>query len=235
MVRKIWVTLVRFGFRLLYYELAWIYDVVSWLVSLGEWSRWQQAALPFVKGPTVLEIGHGPGHLLTALQAAGQLVFGVDLSPHMGRQARRRLRRQKLPANLARAKVQALPFGTAVFHTVLSTFPTDYIVDPDTLAAIYRVLKADGRLVVVPEGHLTGTGGLHRFIDWLFQITGQRDGAFSVDHAQTWPHPTVWEPFRQRFVSAGFELKIEQIPLPRSTVTIFVAKKRMSLERAAAS
>ena len=54
MIHKLWVTLVRFGFRLLYYELAWTYDLVSWLVSLGEWVRWHRAGLPFVQGPNVL-------------------------------------------------------------------------------------------------------------------------------------------------------------------------------------
>jgi len=224
-MHKPWVSLVRFGFRLLYYELAWTYDLVSWLVSLGEWGRWQQAALPFVQGPTVLEIGHGPGHMLIELQSAGRTVIGVDLSPHMGRQAQRRLRRKELPANLIRAKVQDLPLQTAVFHTVLATFPTDYIVDPESLVAIYRVLRADGRLVVVPEGHLTGHGLLHRLIDWLFRLTGQRSGAFSVDEAHNWPDPELWTPFRQRFVAAGFQVTIEQIQFERSTATIFIAEK----------
>jgi len=228
MLRKLWIFLVRLGFRLLYYEMAWTYDLVSWLVSLGEWRRWQQAALPFVQGPTVLEIGHGPGHMLAALNNAQFEVFGVDLSPQMGRQARQRLRQNGQPANLARAKVQELPFETAVFHTVLSTFPTEYIVAAETLAAVHRVLVANGRLVVVPEGHLTGQGLLHRLIDWLFRITGQRDGAFSVDEAQNWPHPDLWEPFRQRFAAAGFQVNIEQVQLKRSAVTIFITTKSLN-------
>lgn len=225
MIRKLWAALIRFGFRLLYYELAWTYDAVSWLVSLGEWRRWQQAALPFVQGSMVLEIGHGPGHILLALQRDGRHVFGVDLSPQMGRQARQRLQKRGSWANLSRAKVQSLPFATAVFHTVLATFPTDYIVDPQTLMAVHRVLKVDGRLIVVPDGHLTGRGSLHRFIDWLFRITGQRDEASSVGDDDLWPHPTLWEPFRQQFTEAGFQIQIEQIQLERSAVTIFIARK----------
>jgi ubiquinone/menaquinone biosynthesis C-methylase UbiE len=143
----------------------------------------------------------------------------------MGRQGRRRLHKKKLPANLIRAKVQDLPLDTAVFHTVLSTFPTDYIVDPKSLAEIYRVLDGNGRLVVVPEGHLTGRGLLHRLIDWLFRITGQRSGAFGVDETHIWPDPDLWAPFRQRFVAAGFQVTIEQIQLERSAVTVFIAEK----------
>ena len=152
-------------------------------------------------------------------------MIGVDLSPYMGRQARRRLHKKKLPTNLIRAKVQDLPLDTAVFHTALATFPTDYIVDSASLAAIYRVLRADGRLVVVPEGHLIGRGLLHRLIDWLFRITGQRSGAFSVDEAHNWPDPDLWTPFRQRFAAAGFQVSIKQIQFERSAVTVFIAEK----------
>ena len=228
MVKNIWVGLLRFGFRLLYYELAWTYDLVSWVVSLGEWRQWQQAARPFIQGPMVLELGHGPGHLLVDLQRAGHRVFGVDLSPFMGRQARRRLQKQMLPANLIRAQAQALPLPTAVFNTILATFPTEYIVDSQTLASVHRVLVGNGRLIVVPEGHLTGRSGLHRLIDWLFRITGQRDGAFSVDEAAHWPHPDLWEPFRQRFVAAGFQLHIKSIQLRRSVATVFIAEKTIN-------
>ena len=225
MIQNVWINLVRFGFRLLYQELAWTYDMVSWLVSLGEWRRWQAAALPFVQGTKILEIGHGPGHLLVSLQKAGLTVFGLDLSAQMGRQARRRLQKQQLPANLVRARVQGMPFASASFDTVLATFPTDYIVDPQTLAAVWRVLVANGRFIVIPEGHLTGSGGLHRFIDWLFRITGQREGMFSVNEAQNWPHPGLWEPFQQQFKAAGFAIQIKQIQLPRSVATVFIAEK----------
>lgn len=225
-MRKLWIALVRLGFRLLYQEMAWTYDAVSWLVSLGEWRRWQATALPYVQGRTVLELGHGPGHLLFSLQSVNYAMFGVDLSPQMGRMAQRRLRKYRLPANLVRAKAQALPFKPAYFDTIISTFPTDYIVDAETLAAVHRVMKANGRFIVVPEGHLTGRGTLHRIIDWLFRITGQRDGTFSVDEAQNWPHPDLWEPFRQRFETAGFSLEIEHITLARSVATLFIAQKR---------
>ncbi|MBK7895464.1 MAG: methyltransferase domain-containing protein [Candidatus Promineifilaceae bacterium] len=224
-MQKLWVGLIKFGFRLLYQEMAWTYDWVSWLVSLGEWRRWQLAALPYLQGPTVLEIGHGPGHLLLAMQKAGHTVFGLDLSAQMGRQARRRLHKRARTADLVRARVQEMPFASASFNTVLATFPTEYIVDPQTLAAVQRVLVGNGRFLIVPEGHLTGRGGLYRIIDWLFRITGQRDGAFQVDEAHNWPHPSLWEPFRQRFVAAGFSLQIEQVTLARSVVTLFIAHK----------
>jgi len=222
MLRKWWFGLVHFGFRLLYNEMAWTYGLVSWGVSLGQWRQWQLAALPFVQGRWVLELGHGPGHMLLALQNQGHDVIGLDLSPFMGQQARKRTQ-HTVP--LVRGRVQDLPFGPAVFDTILSTFPTDYIIDPQTLAAAHRVLKANGRLVIVPEGHLNGQGNLYRLIEWLFKITGQREGVFTEDQGHIWPAEALWEPIRQRFAAAGFTLTIERIQLPRSGVTVLVAVK----------
>lgn len=220
--RNWWFALVRFGFRLLYNEMAWTYGLVSWGVSLGQWRQWQLAALPFARGRRVLELGHGPGHMLLALQNRRFDVVGLDLSPHMGRQAQKRTQRT---VPLVRGRAPELPFGTAVFDTILATFPTDYILDPLTLAAAHRVLKGDGRLVIVPEGHLNGQGHIVRFIEWLFQITGQREGVFTEDDGHIWPADALWEPIRQRFAAAGFSLTIERIQLPRSGVTVLVAEK----------
>ncbi|MBE2225282.1 MAG: methyltransferase domain-containing protein [Anaerolineae bacterium] len=217
---KLWFRLVGFGFRLLYYEFAWTYDVVSWMVSLGDWRRWQLAALPFVSGRDVLEIGHGPGHMLLALQNARFDVVGLDLSPYMGRQA---LKRTQRTVPLLRGDVQNLPFETAVFDTVLSTFPTDYIVAPETLAEVARVLRQNGRFVIVPEGHLTNGGVVNRFIEWLFTITGQR---LPIDKGQPVPlFEMVWQPYLQRFEEAGFTLRFEQIQLERSALTVMIAEK----------
>jgi ubiquinone/menaquinone biosynthesis C-methylase UbiE len=222
MLKKLWFTLVRFGFRLLYYEFAWTYDIVSWLVSLGEWRRWQLAALPFVVGRDVLEIGHGPGHMLLALQNAQFEVVGLDLSPYMSGQA---LKRTQRTVPLVRGVVQMLPFDTAVFDTVLSTFPTDYIIDSETLSEVNRVLRENGRLIIVPEGHLTGGGAINRFIEWLFTITGQRYP--NNNSAQTeMPAVSIWQPYEQRFINAGFTVQFEQIQLERSALTVVIAQKR---------
>ena len=218
-LKHLWNSLIRFGFRLLYYEMAWTYDLVSWLVSLGDWRAWQRAALPFVVGLDVLEIGHGPGHMLLALQNARFAVVGLDLSPHMGRQAQRRTQRT---VPLVRGRVQELPFGTAVFDTVLSTFPTEYVVDPVTLATVARVLRPDGRFVIVPEGRLTGRGPIYRFIEWLYAITGQ---SHPTNETPMGAETAVWQPYLARFQAAGFQVEFQRVTLPRSQVTVMIARK----------
>ncbi|MEM7117802.1 MAG: methyltransferase domain-containing protein [Chloroflexota bacterium] len=217
-----WQDIIRFGFRLLYYELAWTYDVVSWVVSLGAWRDWQRAALPFLHGKRILEIAHGPGHMLVELFAQRKRVMGLDLSFYMSHQAQRTLARHGAEVPLLLGRVQDLPLPAESFDSVLSTFPTEFIMERETLTAVYRLLKPNGRFVIVPEGHLTGASWLHRFIDWLFVITGQREGLFETDVA------AFWEPWRQHFVAAGFQTEIHQIGLQGSVATVIVAMKPSS-------
>ena len=71
---RIWWGLVELGFRLLYNELAWTYDLVSWVVSLGAWRAWQRSALRFLAvppGSPVLELAHGTGNFQIDLRTAG--------------------------------------------------------------------------------------------------------------------------------------------------------------------
>ena len=226
MIKKFWISLIRFAFRLLYYELAWTYDLVSWLVSLGQWRLWQQAALPFVQGDHVLEIGHGPGHMLIELQHAGFRVSGLDLSPNMGRMAQKNLRKAGVSIPLVRGQVQLLPYANGKFTTVFSTFPTDYIVDPATVQSLWRVLRENGRVVIVPEGHLTGNGIVHKLIDFLFRLTGQGGDASLKDDA-FWQNPELWNPFRVPFEEAGFTFRVVYKKLDKSGVTILIAEKLM--------
>jgi ubiquinone/menaquinone biosynthesis C-methylase UbiE len=170
----LWTRLVRLGFRLLYREMAWIYDIVAWVVSLGQWRAWTGLCLDYVKGPRILELGHGPGHLLQSLQERGHVTVGLDVSPQMSRLARNRLQRAGHPHRLVRGCAETLPFPSEAFSDVVASFPTAYIVDPATQQEIARVLRSNGTLVVVLGAQLLGRDPLSRFIEWLYRITGQR-------------------------------------------------------------
>lgn len=225
-MNALWHRFLRFGFYLLYNQLAWTYDLVSWCVSLGQWRAWTRAGIPFlIRDPhtptTVLEIAHGPGHMLIELHQQGYQVTGIDLSPYMGKQARRRLQQKNIHLPLIQGDVGQLPFATASFHHLLSTFPTDFIFDPANLAQFYRVLRPKGRLVIVPQAQLTDAGILTRFIEWLYWITGQRSHLISANKTPSPQETLLW----QRLQQVGFTPEIVPITQPHSLVYVVIAHK----------
>ncbi len=214
---RLWWALIRFGFRLLYNELAWTYDGVSWVVSLGRWRAWQRACLSFLNAAPdqlILELAHGTGNLQIDLLAAGLQPIGIDLSPYMGRIARRKLQRAGLPARLVRASALHLPFPDACFDAVVSTFPTEFIIHPRTLAEVHRVLKTGSPFVVVANAMLTLGSLPARVLEWLYHITGQR---------APWPGDPL-----AVLHSAGFEASFVVQDLRDSSVVLLVATKRQA-------
>ena len=117
-------TLLRLFYFLIYHPFAWTYDAVAALVSAGYWRRWVLAMLDEIEGESLLELGHGPGHLQLALHQSGRWALGLDRSRQMGRLASRRLLKQCAPVRLSNAVSQQLPFPTGHFDEVVATFPT---------------------------------------------------------------------------------------------------------------
>lgn len=173
-IAAMYLSLVRWAFQRFYHEFAWTYDVVAWMVSRGLWRRWTYAALPYVEG-RVLELGCGTGYVQHALAAhrGAENVVGLDASPHMLNLTRRRVRRAGFAVTLLRAVSQALPFASATFHSVLATFPSEYILHPDTLTEIRRVLVTTGRLVIVDGAQFTDDGIYERVVDLAYRLTLQ--------------------------------------------------------------
>jgi ubiquinone/menaquinone biosynthesis C-methylase UbiE len=211
---RVWWALIRFGFRLLYNELAWTYDLVSWTVSLGKWRQWQRAAIPHLQASPqslILELAHGTGDLQIDLAAAGLCSVALDLSRSMGRIARRKLRRAGFPPRLVRASGLNLPFPAGCFDAIVSTFPTEFIIDSRALREIRRVLKPGGRFVVVINGLLTPDAPVERVLEWLYRITGQRG---------PWPgDPLV------NLRAAGLDGQIITEEMPGSSVLMVVATR----------
>ena len=202
--------IIQIGFHLLYYQFAFTYDTVAWFVSLGRWQMWTRTALTRARGPRVLELGHGPGHLLIALARSGRHPIGIDLSPEMIRLARRNLRHARVTVPQVRCRVQALPFRSGTFDSVVSTFPTDYIADRATLREVQRVTNDRGRLVVVLGAQLIGQTPSRVFIEWLYRITGQRDAKFEEASI---------------FDQLGMPARVETESIGASLVTLLVADK----------
>jgi ubiquinone/menaquinone biosynthesis C-methylase UbiE len=217
-MRNLWWRTVRFGFRLLYNEMAFTYDTVSRIVSLGDWHDWQQTALGFLPPPSagpVLEVAHGTGTLQCDLKAMGYRTIGYDLSAAMGRIATRKLERQGYTPVLVRGIAQDLPFPDDTFAAVVCTFPTAFIRDDATIRSFERVLRPGAQVIIVLSGQFTSTGFVQAGLEWLYRITGQRSDAI-VD---------ALDDLVAHYNRFDLTAKWHRIDLKRSEAILLVAEK----------
>lgn len=193
-------------FKLLYHQFAFTYDLVAGVVSFNRWGDWVESVLPFIEGMRLLELGHGPGHLQRILLSRGFSAVAIDESSQMGRLARRNTNRA---SRLTRGVAQDLPFANGSFDTIVSTFPTEYIFDPRTLAEAKRCLSDGGRLVILPVALPKNP-----FLDWLYKITGE-----SPSEALEIIQSRLVKPFRDM----GFGVELHTLDLQSSRLLIVVA------------
>ena len=200
---------MRFFFRLLYHPFAFTYDLVAATVSFGDWKNWVYSILPFINGTRLLELGHGPGHLQRLLRDRGLVAVAIDESTQMGRIAKRRLGSSQ---KLTRALAQHIPFANKSFDTIVSTFPTDYIFQKQTLSEVKRCLSDGGRLIVLPAA-FPKSG----FLKWLYKITGESPADLTE---------SIKKKIQQPFIEAGFRAEVEIVEVKSSRLLIVVAVKK---------
>ncbi|MEZ4664654.1 MAG: class I SAM-dependent methyltransferase [Caldilineaceae bacterium] len=223
----------------LYHELAWGYDLVSWLVSLGHWNRWRGAAGQYLVDAdgrlrqNVLEIGFGTGELLAQLtqaaadssaarncepQTAPNIIAGLELSPAMHKVASTKLRRRQIAAPRVQAFAQQMPFADGVFDAVISTFPAPYIFDPQTLQECARVLRPAHAADKQPGGQLLIVGmWVALNVGWLRRLGLPFYGR---------PHPAWRTQVAERLAQAGFTATFVEVQDGAFTVSVIRGQKR---------
>ncbi|MBO0777421.1 MAG: class I SAM-dependent methyltransferase [Ktedonobacteraceae bacterium] len=142
------------------YKNRYLYRFASTIPFAGQWRVWQRLVLPRLHGQDILELGCGLGDLLADMLEAGYRCQAVEHSPEMVSAARATLRRRESgqPSLIIQGTAQHLPFSPSTFDTVVSTFPSEYIYDPDSIAEIARVLRPGGRLIVIEGANLLPVG-----------------------------------------------------------------------------
>jgi ubiquinone/menaquinone biosynthesis C-methylase UbiE len=212
---RLLVAFVRFFLHHLYTTLAFLYDFVAWAVSAGSWQTWQTAALQALpRQGALLELGHGPGRLMIRLAQNGRAICGIDASPQMCRLAARRCRKAGVGVRSARAAAQALPFPGGHFASIIATFPSEFILSPQTLCEAWRVLRPGGLLVIVISAQITGRSFPDPLLAWLFRVTHEY-----ADIPSTWLLP---------FQEAGFSTRLDRVVQQRAVVQRLVCQKPSS-------
>jgi SAM-dependent methyltransferase len=148
------------------YKNRYLYRFASTIPFAGQWRTWQRLVLPRLHGQDVLELGCGLGDLLVDMTTAGYACNAVEQAPEMVEAARATLKRHHLEKQAAVifGEAQHMPFSDETFDTVVSTFPSEYIYDADTIAEVSRVLRPGGRLIVVEGANLLPVGFLQPFL-----------------------------------------------------------------------
>lgn len=205
---------VRFLFELLYRNRV-LYWLASTLPFAGQWRVWQRLTLERLRGVETLEVGCGIGTLLADMAQAGYQCQAIDLSPQMVAATRRELRRRHISpqvASVRQASAQALPFAAASFDNVVSTFPTEYIADLDALREMRRVLRPNGRLIVVLSAMLLPTRALLAPLVGVQRLVYGR--AATREPSVGGETPRMADTLQQRMRVAGFEPRLERVRGP---------------------
>jgi demethylmenaquinone methyltransferase/2-methoxy-6-polyprenyl-1,4-benzoquinol methylase len=144
--------------RALFAPLGPTYDRYAALLSFGQDPRWRRFLVSRIDarpGDTVLDVATGTGAVAReVIRQKGCSVVGLDQSPEMLAEARRRLGDD---IRLVEGTAERLPFDDASFDALTFTYLLRYVEDPAaTLRELSRVVRPGGSIAslefAVPRG-----------------------------------------------------------------------------------
>ena len=208
--------------RGLFAPLGPSYDRYANLLSFGQDPRWRRflvSRLPVGPDDTVLDVACGTAAVtLELVRQKGCAVVGVDQSPEMLAEARRRLllAAETRRVRLVEATAASLPFEDGAFDGLTAAYLLRYLDDlPAGLAELARVLRPGATVALldfgVPPGPLprsawnlwvdAGLPALGRVISPGWHEVGRFLAGSIRDFDARWPVPRLLGAFRE----AGFE------------------------------
>jgi demethylmenaquinone methyltransferase / 2-methoxy-6-polyprenyl-1,4-benzoquinol methylase len=207
--------------RDLFAPLGPTYDRYARLLSLGQdprWRRFMVSRLPVGPDDVVLDVATGTAAVaLELVRRTGCSVVGVDQSPEMLAEARRRLPTAEMNrVRLVEASAQELPFEDEAFDGLTGAYLLRYLDDlPTGLRELARVMRPGATAALldfgVPPGPLpraawdlyvdVGLPVLGRAISPGWHKVGRLLGDSIRGFHERWPLPGLLEAWR----NAGFE------------------------------
>ncbi len=202
--------------RELFAPLGPTYDRYAALLSFGQDPRWRRylvSRLNVRASDVVLDVATGTGAVARELlERYGCRVVGIDQSPEMLAEARRRTGGR---VELHQGRAEALPFEDASFDGLTFTYLLRYIDDPAaTLAELARVVRPGGPIAMLEFGLPRGAArplwelyvrvGLPtagRVISPGWHEVGRFLGPSIADFWARWPLPRLLDAWR----AAGIE------------------------------
>jgi demethylmenaquinone methyltransferase / 2-methoxy-6-polyprenyl-1,4-benzoquinol methylase len=217
--------------RTLFAPLGPTYDRYAALLSLGQDPRWRRTLVSRVDagpGDTVLDVAIGTGAVaLELLRQKGCTVVGLDPSPEMLAEARRRL---PPDVRLVEGTAESLPFPDGAFDAVTFAYPLRYVADlPATLCELARVVRPGGTVAGlefgIPRGFWRPWWELYvrvglplagRVISPGWGMVGSFLGPSIRDFYVRWPEPKLLELWRRAGVA---DVRAQRLSLGGGIVT----------------
>ena len=145
----------------------------------------------------LLEVGFGSGVFMPSLHAIAEEVCGIDVHDEISR-VKTTLGTQGMNAELVRSQVEAIPFASGYFDSIVAISSLEFVGDLSSACAeIRRVLKSNGSFVVVTPGKsplvdaglrvLTGNSATKDFGDRRENIIPTLLRFFTVDECRAFP------------------------------------------------
>lgn len=169
-----------------YQRISGIYDLMETAAEV-QFRPWRERLWAMAEGPQILDLGVGTGKNMS-YYPEGAHITGVDLTPGMLAQAKKRAERLGLEVDLQLGDAQALEFPEDSFDTAVATFVFCSVPDPVLgFKELGRVVKPEGK-ILLPDHVRSEINLLGPFMDFLnsltVRITGANINRRTVDNAR---------------------------------------------------
>jgi SAM-dependent methyltransferase len=179
-------------------------EVALRIVPVGEYVAERAGAAPGVK---LLDVATGTGNVSIPAARAGAVVTGLDLTPKLLDEQRRRTTAEGVSVELVEGDAEALPFADASFDRVTSCFGVMFAPRHAVASAeLVRVARPGGEIVIAAWE----PGG---FVGRLFATSA----SYMPPPPEGFQPPAMWGSeahIRELFAPSGVELSFEHRTVP---------------------
>lgn len=201
----------------LFNEIAWRYDLINNILSLGCINLWRRRLVDLAHLPPqgqVLDVGAGTGEVTALLLRSmdGGEVVALDFSPQMLNQAREKLRPYHPRIQFCLGDAMKLDFPDNTFDAVLTAFTLRNVEDiQQVLQEMRRVTREGGQVLSLDLGRprLPIFRQLYAlYFHYLLPVVGNtiqgqgRAYSYLRDSLASFPHPDA---LQELFSQVGFK------------------------------
>lgn len=171
-----------------------LYDILVRTITLGREGRLRQRMLELANleaGDSVLDVGCGTATLLlAAAKTVGPeaKLHGIEPAPEMIAHAKRKAESAGVSLELTEGSADNLPYATATYDVVFCTLVLHHLspaVQSDAIREMHRVLRPNGRLVIVdlqkPKSYLRAFTAIFSLISILHNLGSSTNAADVLD------------------------------------------------------